>query len=62
MKQRQQLVEPPFGTMHRWWDAGYLLMRGLAKVWTACSLTVLAYNLRRVLNLVERPRLLAALG
>ena len=61
-KQRKQLVEHPFGTMKRWWDAGYFLMRGLEKVRTECSLTVLAYNLRRVLNLVEMPRLLAALG
>ena len=48
--------------MKRWWDAGYFLMRGLEKVRTACSLTVLAYHLRRVLNLVEMPRLLAARG
>jgi transposase len=62
MKQRKQLVEHPFGTMKRWWDAGYFLMRGLEKVRTEFSLTVLAYNLRRVLNLVEMPRLMAALG
>jgi len=37
-------------------------MRGLQKVQTEYSLTVLAYNLRRVVNLVEIPRLLAALG
>lgn len=29
---------------------------------TECSLTVLAYNLRRVLNLIEMPQLLAAFG
>jgi hypothetical protein len=57
-----QGVEPPFGTMKRGWDAGYVLRRGLEKVRTECSLTVLAYNLRRVLNRVERPRLIAALG
>jgi transposase len=62
MRQRKQLVEHPFGTMKRWWDAGYFLRRGLEKVRTEFSLTVLAYNLRRVLNLVEMPRLLAALG
>jgi transposase len=62
MKPRTQLVEHPFGTMKRWWDAGYCFMRGLEKGRTECSLTVLAYNLRRVLNLVEMPRLLAALG
>jgi transposase len=62
MKQRKQLVEHPFGTMKRWWDAGYFLMRGLEKVRTEFGLTVLAYNLRRVLNLVGIPRLIAALG
>jgi transposase len=62
MKQRKQLVEHPFGTMKRWWDAGYFFMRGLEKVRTEFSLTVLAYNLRRVVNLVEMPRLMAALG
>ena len=62
MKQRKQLVEHPFGTMKRGWDQGYFLMRGLEKVRTEFSLTVLAYNLRRVLNLVEMPRLIAALG
>jgi hypothetical protein len=61
-KQRKQVVEHPFGTMKRWWDAGYVLMRGRAKVRTECSLTGLAYNLRRVVNLVEMPRRLAALG
>jgi hypothetical protein len=29
---------------------------------TECSWTILADNLRRVLNRVERPRLIAALG
>jgi transposase len=62
MKRRKELVEHPFGTMKRGWDHGYFLMRGLEKVRAEFSLTVLAYNLRRVLNLVELPRLLAALG
>jgi hypothetical protein len=62
MQQRQELVEHPFGTMKRGWDQGDFLMRGLAKVRTEFSLTVLAYHLRRVLNLVAMPRLLASLG
>jgi Transposase DDE domain len=61
MTQRKELVEHPFGTMKRGWDQGYFLMRGLAKVRAEFSLTVLAYNLRRVLNLVDMPRLLASL-
>jgi transposase len=62
MQQRKELVEHPFGTMKRSWHQGYFLMRGLAKVRAEFSLTVLAYNLRRVLNLVDMPRLLASLG
>jgi hypothetical protein len=62
MKQRKELVEHPFGTMKRGWDQSYFLMRGLAKVRAEFSLTVLAYNLRRVLTLVDMPRLLASLG
>jgi transposase len=62
MKQRQELVEHPFGTMKRRWHQGYFLMRGVAKVRAEFSLTVLAYNLRRVLHLVDMPRLLASLG
>jgi hypothetical protein len=62
LKRRKERVEHPFGTMQRWWAHGDVLMRGLEKVRTACSLPVLADNRRRVLNLVERPRLRAALG
>ena len=61
MKWRKTLGEHPFGTMKRGWDAGDCFLRGLEKVRTECSVTVLAYNLRRVLPLVERPRLIAAL-
>lgn len=43
-------------------DQGYFLMRGLVKVGTEFSLTVLAYNLKRVINLVGVPRMIAALA
>jgi hypothetical protein len=62
MKQRKQLVEHPCGTMKRWWAQGFFLMRGLEKVRMEVSLTVLAYNLRRVVNIVGIRRLMAALG
>jgi hypothetical protein len=57
--QRKERVEPPFGTRKRGWDQGDGLRRGLAKVRAEVSVTVLADQLRRVLNLVDRPRLLA---
>lgn len=59
---RKSLVEHPFGTIKRWDDAGYFLVRGLAKVRAEFSLMTLAYNLRRALRVVGVPRLLAALA
>jgi hypothetical protein len=42
-------------------NQGAFLMRGLEKVRGEFSLTALAYNLGRVLNIVELPKLIAAL-
>jgi hypothetical protein len=42
-------------------NQGAFLMRGLEKVRGEFSLTALAYNLRRVLNIVELSKLIAAL-
>jgi transposase len=47
---RKCLVEHPFGTIKRAMNQGYFLMRGLSKVGAETSLTILAYNLRRVMN------------
>jgi hypothetical protein len=62
MKRRQELVEHPFGTMKRGWVHGYFLKRGLEKVRAEFSVTVMADNLRRVLNLVEMSLLIATLA
>ncbi|MGH2602303.1 MAG: IS1182 family transposase [Dehalococcoidia bacterium] len=59
---RKELAEHPFGTMKRGMDQGYFLLKGLRKVRGEFSLTVLAYNLKRVLTLVSVPRLLEALA
>lgn len=59
---RKSLVEHPFGTLKRWDDASYFLVRGLAKVRAEFSLMTLAYNFRRALRVVGVPRLLAALA
>jgi transposase len=59
---RRETVEHPFGTIKQWMYQGAFLMRGLEKVRAEFSLTALAYNLRRVLNIVEFPRLMAALA
>jgi hypothetical protein len=62
MKRRQELVEHLFGTMKRGRAHGYFPMRGLEKVRAEFSVTALADNLRRVLNLVEMPLLIATLA
>lgn len=59
---RKELAEHPFGTMKRGMDQGYFLLKGLKKVRGEFSLTVLAYNLKRVLNLVGVPGLLKAIA
>jgi transposase len=61
LDQRRETVEHPFGTIKQWMNQGAFLMRGLEKVRGEFSLTALVYNLRRVLNIVELPKLIAAL-
>lgn len=52
VKQRQMLSEHPFGTLKHGWNQRYFLLRGLHKVRTEMSLSVLAYNMRRVMNIL----------
>lgn len=60
MRRRQQLSEPPFGTIKRAMGHGYFLMRGLNKVGAEMSLTVLSYNLKRVINLIGVKKMIEA--
>ena len=62
LDRRREMVEHPFGTIKQWMNQGAFLMRGLEKVRAEFSLTALAYNLRRVLNLVGFTKLMAAVG
>jgi hypothetical protein len=52
MSLRAQLCEHPFGTIKRWLGWQHFLLRGLEKVRTEFSLMMLAYNFRRVLNIL----------
>jgi transposase len=61
MGQRRALVEHPFGTLKFWWGYRALLTRGLEMVRAEFSLSCLAYNLRRALNVLGTRRLLQAL-
>jgi transposase len=62
MKLRKSIVEHPFGTIKRWMDQGYFLTRGLEKVRGEMSLTILVYNLKRVINILGVQELIAAVG
>ena len=61
LNQRRETVEHPFGSIKQWMNQGAFLMRGLEKVRGEFSLTALAYNLRRVLNIVGVGAMTAAL-
>jgi transposase len=62
LDRRRETVEHPFGSIKQWMNQGAFLMRGLRKVRAEFSLTALAYNLRRVLNIVEFAELMAAVA
>jgi transposase len=62
LDRRREIVEHPFGTIKQWMNQGAFLMCGLENVRAEFSLTALAYNLRRVLNLVGFPELMAAVA
>jgi transposase len=59
---RRETVEHPFGTIKQWMHQVAFLMRDLEKVRAEFTLTALAYNLRRVLNLVGFTELMAAVA
>lgn len=52
MKVRRRTVEHVFGTLKYWMGSTHFLMRTFANVRTEMSLHVLAYNLKRVINIL----------
>ncbi len=52
LRLRRMLAEHPFGTMKRAFNQGYLLLKGLRKVKGEVGFTMLAYNIRRVFNIL----------
>ena len=48
---RRQTVEHPFGTLKAWMGSTHFLTRTLEKVKTEMSLQVLAYNMKRMINI-----------
>jgi transposase len=52
MRQRKQLVEHPYGTIKHWMGSTHFLMKRLPNVQAEMSLHVLAYNMRRAINVL----------
>ena len=52
MKLRRQTVEHPFGTLKSWMGSTHFLTKRLPRVSTGMSLHVLAYNLKRVMQIM----------
>ncbi|MHC1998853.1 IS1182 family transposase [Methylobacterium sp. CM6241] len=61
MKIRRQTVEHPFGTLKAWMGATHFLTRTLARVRTEMSLQVLAYNMKRMIQMFGVGPLMAAI-
>ena len=61
MHQRKCTVEHPFGTIKLWMGSQHFLTRGLKRVGTEMSLNVLAYNLKRMMNIMGPQELMAAI-
>jgi len=61
MRQRKRLVEHPYGTIKHWMGSTHFLMKRLPNVQAEMSLHVLAYNLRRAINILGVPKIMEQL-
>ncbi len=61
MRQRRETVEHPFGTIKYWMGYTHFQMKTLKRVGTEMALHVLAYNLKRVINIIGIAPLIAAI-
>ncbi len=61
MRIRKQTVEHPFGTIKAWMGATHFLTKTLERVSTEMSMHVLAYNMKRVINLMGVRELIQAI-
>ena len=52
MRQRKRLVEHPYGTIKHWMGSTHFLMKRLPNVQAEMSLHVLAYNMKRAINVL----------
>jgi transposase len=61
MRIRRQTVEHPFGTLKAWMGTTHFLTKELKNVSTEMSLHVLAYNMKRVMNILGAPAMIEAI-
>ena len=61
MKLRRRIVEHPFGTLKAWMGHTHFLMKRLGNVKTEIGLHILAYNLKRVMQILGIRPLIAAM-
>jgi len=61
MRVRRATVEHPFGTIKSWMGATHFQMKTLPRVSTEMSLHVLAYNMKRAINLLGTKEILATI-
>jgi hypothetical protein len=62
MRQRRETVEHPFGTIKYWMGYTHFQTKTLKKVGTEMALHVLAYNLKRVMNIMGIGPLIVAMS
>jgi thymidylate kinase len=61
VRARRRTVEHPFGTIKAWMGHTHFLMKRLGNVKTEISLHVLAYNMKRVMEMLGPGPLMAAI-
>ena len=62
MRMRKKIVEHPYATIKHCMGATHFVMKRLPNVQAEMSLHVLAYNLKRVINIFGVPKLIAESG
>ncbi len=61
MRARRETVEHPFGTLKYWMGHTHFQTKTLKRVSTEMSLHILAYNMKRVMNLLGIGTLIEAM-
>ena len=61
MRTRRETVEHPFGTLKCWMGYTHFQMKTLKHVATEMALHVLAYNIKRVINIMGTGAMVAAM-